>query len=163
MRIVFLDIDGVLNPGMGDLAPHMVKALNRITDVSGAKIIVHSSRRYNSSAWELRRMLQQAGVTGEILGTAPTPTFVEDPESHFFVVTNEEMARFNQGLPPKWDFERAAAIQQWLDLHLEVGPKDYVILDDTHEMGHLHARFLRTDSHEGLTEAFADKAIEMLA
>jgi len=42
-KILFLDFDGVLNHGAGPFHPECVRELNRITDMTGAEIVVHSS------------------------------------------------------------------------------------------------------------------------
>jgi hypothetical protein len=84
MKVVFLDLDGVLNtfedhpPGAhtkvktpsgiiitvgvgGDFSPDLVANLNMITDQTGAKIVVHSTWRHTYDLGELREILAKAG------------------------------------------------------------------------------------------------------
>ena len=71
--VVSLDIDGVIKPLMwGKADPAMVAALNRITDTTGAAIVVHSSWRYHFDLDELRTRLAEMGVTGEVLAACDT-------------------------------------------------------------------------------------------
>jgi len=102
-----------------------------------------------------------AGVTGDVIGTAPTPD-TERRESGVIVLDEEGFRRFTQGMPTKADYERPAAIQRWLDDHLDVTPDDVVILDDTSFMAHLHGRHIRTRGDQGLTREQAGWAIRML-
>lgn len=164
MKVVFLDFDGVLNRGAGPWLPECVCWLNQVTNMTGAKIVVHSSWRYGRGLEEIREALRTYGapVTGEVLDLAPVPEGAQKRESGLIVLDDEDFAQFAQGLPTKWAYERPAAIQRWLDEHPEVGPYDYVIFDDTEEMAHLAPRFLRTSISTGLTEWHAEKAIRLL-
>ena len=88
MKIDFLDFDGPIIPiqshenrrgRMEKAWPACVKALNRITDTTGAKIVVTSSWRdtsvkklYNGQALEeMKSLLDAWNVTGEVLGITP--------------------------------------------------------------------------------------------
>lgn len=174
IRIVFLDFDGVINKGAGPWWPECVAELNRITDATGAKIVVHSTWRYGRTLDEIRSILtdghlhmaQAAQVTGEIIDLAPVPDGAKaDHAQGIIVLDDEDFARFAKGLPTKWAYERPAAIQRWLDDHPEVGVNDIVILDDvTSEpgMAHLNHRWVKTQINIGLTRAHSDRAIALL-
>lgn len=166
--VVFLDIDGVLNTpeeyakwnaaepltlGPGDktellFAPRLVKRLNRITETTGADIVISSSWRLyygegrvgGATLGELYDLLKRVGVTGKIVG--PTP--VDEPM--------------------RWQ-----AIDAWLrDWHgrwLEPRTLDFAVLDDDvphedweHKSRHVHCRALPG----GLTEENERQAIELL-
>jgi len=89
-KLIFLDIDEVLsNHALGTTDPAIRKAfndidtihgklssinianLNSITDQTEAKIVISSSWRILSDLDELRDILYNAGVTGEIIGLTP--------------------------------------------------------------------------------------------
>ena len=59
MKIVFLDFDGVINQGSGRWLVPLVERLNRITGMTGAKIVVHSSWRYDRPVEVLREVLTE--------------------------------------------------------------------------------------------------------
>jgi hypothetical protein len=166
MKIVFLDFDGVINKGAGPWCHDNVRALNLITDRTGAKIVVHSSWRYGRSLDEIRRVLRNHGapVTGEVIDLAPVPHNAVKRESGVIVLSDEDFARFAKGMPTKWAYERPAAIQRWLDDHPDVKHSDFIILDDCGPpgMAHLNHRFIHTRMNVGLTREQAYKAILML-
>src|SRR5688500_9278670 len=87
MKVVFLDIDGVLvnrkslmkASGLRATAdPHCVEALNAITDATSAKIVVSSTWRYfhrsmgfASPLAFMRMKLAEWGVRAEVIGCTP--------------------------------------------------------------------------------------------
>src|SRR5512143_2968414 len=112
MKILFLDIDGVLNYGKyikrldgqfddpkNQIDPEAVVRLNAITDLTGCKIVVSSTWRLaflNRMAEPLRSLqgcLRSYGITGEVIDMTP----------------NKPNALRNQ---------RGKEIQAWLDEHL---------------------------------------------
>lgn len=147
MKIVFLDIDGVLNSRRffannkailspdAHIDPQAVAQLNQITDATNALIVVSSTWRFafmhNISG--LRDFLSQKGVTGKVLDITPT---------------NND-SRMNQ-------------IQSWLDNT----PRDidsFVILDDESLGGKSLDKWLvLTTKQDGLTSADVQKAIKVL-
>lgn len=147
MKLVFLDVDGVLVnrasyslPGSGSTSrsiahPDCVKALNMIITETGAFIVVSSVWRY-CGTFGMREHLNRWGVTqGRIIGCTP---FLQDR------IRGEE-------------------IQSWLDHFTSVTVESFVILDDDRDMKHLTHRLVKTDGIVGLTEADADKAIALLS
>jgi len=161
LRIIFLDLDGVLNHGAGPWLPQNVRELNRITDLTGAKIVVHSLRRFGKSLEDMSQDLERAGVTGEVLDLAPVPSWVQQ-SSGIIVLDQEDLSDFMEGRPTKWANQRPASIQAWLNRHPEVCRTDFVILDDTQTMGDLKDCFIRIDANTGLTREDADEAIRRL-
>ncbi len=67
MLAVFLDFDGVINRGSGRWVSALVTQLNRITDRTGAKILIHSS-------WRWGRTLDDSPDLGHFVGT---PEFIQ--------------------------------------------------------------------------------------
>lgn len=83
MKVIFLDIDGVLNHyywyrerryksnlphPLDDFDPKSVSYLNNITDKTGAKIVISSSWRFDP---DIIIILHKVGITGEIIGCTP--------------------------------------------------------------------------------------------
>ena len=79
MKLIFLDIDGVLVT-LSDLSVRLkhekivnekcVKNLNRIIIETGAKIVISSAWRFNGLN-EMRCILKFWGVLGEVIGATP--------------------------------------------------------------------------------------------
>ena len=148
MRVLFLDIDEVLNstnhqgtdiPWLERDSPAYdaqaidafhVKILNQITEATGALIVVSSSWRNAHPLNRLRQILRIAGVTGTVIGDTP-------------IRVGER--RYNE-------------IQDWLD---HVQPDAYVILDDV-DMGPLADHHVQTTDEDGLLPEHVEAAIKIL-
>ncbi|HVY94789.1 MAG TPA: HAD domain-containing protein [Bryobacteraceae bacterium] len=141
MKIVFCDIDGVLNnPGCysrrtanGTPAdPKCIAALNRILQATGARIVL-------SSTWRIDGM-----------------EFCNDRFAEWGVVA----AIFD--VTPQLDFSpRGHEIDAWLKA-CEEEIEAFVILDDTANMYPHLDRLILTEESCGLTEEDADRAIAIL-
>jgi hypothetical protein len=151
MRVVFLDFDGPIIPlmshehrrGIMEKAwPPCIAALNRITDATGAKIVISSTWRLGQSP-EAARLLREWGATGEIIGVTPDLSCKVGEETNGIWVTTC----------------RGKEISAWLSENL---PESFVILDDDDDMDELKPFLIQTPFEIGLTEDDADKAIEML-
>jgi hypothetical protein len=140
MRVVFLDIDGVLNsadylyslrrrPGTHKIDPLAVQRLNRITDATGAVIFVSSTWRIMGLK-AIRTLLREHGVTAKIVGVTPDDNRI-----------------------------RGLQIAQCINTH---DVDAYVILDDDADMGRLMSRLVQTDFDHGLTDEHAARAIAVL-
>lgn len=142
MKVIFLDIDGVL---VNDLYakqhkadPYCVDALNTITNVTGAKIVISSSWKYSYSATKLTLMLKQWGVTGDIIGSTPN-------------VENRP---------------RAYEVGSWLADYIEdvgVPVESFVVIDDDSSACPSSMWCVRTKFENGLTMQNADRAIGILS
>lgn len=146
-RVLFLDIDGVLNsatwfakmqadalsrrPISHMIDPDCVARLNQILDASGAEVVISSSWRIVHSLGEINAALKEKGFTGKIIGKTPT----------------------NGG-------SRGAEIQQWLTAHGRTA-EDLVILDDDSDMGHLAPRHVCTSWGVGLTDADVGRTLAL--
>jgi HAD domain in Swiss Army Knife RNA repair proteins len=75
-KVLFLDFDGVLNTYASHdtlvIEPTKVARLNRITDVTGAEIVVSSAWRNALKLPALRVALNRSGVTAHVLAATPT-------------------------------------------------------------------------------------------
>lgn len=149
IKVIFLDFDGVLcnhesiakgyglrtSPEQDPYGPHAdcVTALNRIIERTGALIVVSSTWRHSGAA-NMRGTLERWGVRGTVVGITPR-------------------------LPGK---VRGAEIAEWLETYTRYPVESFVILDDDSDMGQLRHRLVKTDNVIGLTEADAERAIEIL-
>ncbi len=153
MKIVFLDIDGVLNSeqlmvklgpdlwGDGEiLDPLAIDRINALTDVTGAKIVISSSWRIAYEWDELVSILKNSGVKAEIIDR--TPRFHYD--------------------------DRADEIWSWLD-NTQENVETYVILDDDrlerkrdNSDPVLDMHFVRTSWLDGLQDRHVEAAIKVL-
>ena len=153
MRVVFLDFDGPIIPIMSHQNKHglmekawppCISALNRITDTTGAKIVLSTSWRWPSqNGPHADELLKTWGATGEIIGSTPILETAWKPDSVLWT-----------GVP------RGRELQAWLDQHQDV--ESFVILDDDADMAHLIPFLIQTPFEVGLTESDADRAIAML-
>lgn len=157
MKVIFLDIDGVLNTGeyiaeIGKdpeerkvlrativnyskmIDPNASALLNVITEKTGAKIVVSSTWRILHPWDDLVWMLRNRGVTGDLLDKTP-----------------------------KRGRDRGHEIGMWLDKHPEV--THFVILDDDDDIDPYEAHHVKTKfngAHGGLQQGHVTRAIEML-
>lgn len=156
MKIIFLDIDGVLNvypQGRDEYGakfhPHFETNLKRIIDETGAKIVVSSTWRA-SGLQNMQDMWRDRGLAGEVIDI--TPSFRNTREN----------------------FIRGEEIDAWLEKandHYNI-TRYCIIDDDTDFLLYQMPNFVRTSQnkdHEdcidigyGLTSKCTDKVIEIL-
>lgn len=151
MKIIFLDIDGVLNSmqyiirlnGLFDrpenqMDPEAVVRLNRLTDATGAKLVISSTWRIpflnEGNLDALSRMIRSYKITAEVVGMTPR----------------------------KFTSNRAQEISIWLhDTDLEV--EQYVIIDDSvSDLDGLEDRLVATKFNDGIQDEHVEKAIALL-
>lgn len=152
MRIIFLDFDGPIIPlmshqnkrGILEKAwPPCVAALNRITNETGAKIVVSSTWRADGIT-KTRGWLKQWGVKAKVIGITP----------HLREKSNGSLICIQK--------PRGLEIAKWMEDYEREPIESFVILDDDKDMEHLMPFLIHTPFEVGLTEADADKAIQML-
>ena len=158
MKVIFLDIDGVLNShrfykerkangwkrteDADEICPKHVQQFNRILDATGAKVVLSSTWRKFHELPEMVGILKSRGCKlAQFIGRTP------DGET-----------KMESGL---WSScRRGVEIQQWLDSN--PGVERFVILDDDSDMEHLLPYLVRCDGMTGLTDAEADEVIKRL-
>lgn len=147
MKVLFLDVDGVLNcnrrwkgPNAEHLDSFCLLSLADIIEKTEAKIVVSSTWRLYSHIYDstecsgLLIRLNRYGLDKEVIGYTPDIT-------------------------PRGP--RANEIKQWLSEHPEV--ERFAILDDDADAGFgLEENFFRTNFTHGLTEEIANSVIEFL-
>lgn len=162
MKIIFLDIDGVLNCDDTfikqraeydkdreayleklknhhfsedvDIDKKLVEELNKIIRATGAKIVVSSSWRIGRTVEELRHLLKRNGCIGEVI---------------------DRTGRSSHGI-------RGFEIQEWIDTHKEFHIENFIILDDDADMEHLYSFLIRHNFRYGLTPKLRNIAIGRL-
>ncbi len=147
-RILFLDIDGVLNSteffkrtefeARGERPGSMIDEtcvgrLNRLLYRIQADVVFSSSWRIHFSQAEIVDGLQQHGFRGDVIG-----------------------------ITPKYLGCRGNEIQAWLTARGR-SADDCVILDDSSDMAHLIPRLIRTSNDVGLTDADCDRAVALFS
>ena len=142
VRVLFLDIDGVLNrtayrPAVSvglrswiepDLAANLTEALR----ITGAQIVLSSDWRINRELDVLREELAAATIDGTLLDVTPNIEGV-----------------------PRWH-----QIQAWMETN-GASHQDVVIIDDLYEMGPLAARFVRASPLNGLDRRAVDAIVAL--
>ena len=130
MRVLFLDVDGVLNrtgykPGSSAglrswIEPELARRLSKVIAATGASLVMSSDWRRGRALPLLQEELGAAGIVGSLIDVTP--------------VLGEQRWR---------------EIDSWMKTH-EVAPASVVIVDDGYDMGGLAARFVRTSPLNGL-------------
>jgi hypothetical protein len=154
MKVIFLDIDGVLNLYCESrdeygccFHQHLVENLKRLIDKTGAKIVISSTWRF-SGLVIMKEMWEKRNLPGEVVGI--TPNFMK----HYGTTLC-----------------RGKEIDAYLEEHPEI--TNYVILDDDNDMEpHQLKNFVMTSGNKdhsdcvdvgyGLTKECTDLAIKIL-
>jgi hypothetical protein len=138
MRVIFLDVDGVLNNfellrqnGFDYIDPGMVALVGLIVKKTKAKIVLSSSWRLDAADMRL---------VGMALG---------------------EQGLFIYDTTPKSAGARSHEISSWLESNPSADV--YAVLDDDEDAGFgMSGSFFQTDPEVGLTEEIAMKVVEHL-
>jgi HAD domain in Swiss Army Knife RNA repair proteins len=158
VRVIFLDVDGVLNNGgywqrvpqternHEDFDPDSVEALNLIVEKSKARFVISSTWRLHHTLREMRSIFRRNGVKGVILDFTP---------EEYEVVVRRAYGSVDK---PR---QRGYEIATWLD-EQEVKPEGFVIIDDDSDMAHLMEFLVKTDSMKGLQMEHVEPALKIL-
>lgn len=147
MKVIFLDIDGVLNcqataqrhRGVIGIDPYLVAIFNRIIFATEASIVL-------SSTWRLAEQWRQE-VRSQVMD------FIDITPRHPKECGNDTDEPFCN--------RRGCEIEIWLKQHPEV--ERYAIIDDDSDMlPEQLPNFFKTTWQEGLTEEVAQKVIAHL-
>ena len=156
MKIIFLDIDGVLNHDNWyvskryqdmqwdednelDIDPKCTERIIKICEQTGAKIVISSDWRISWYGTTIR--LERGGIKPEyILDKTPERIWINIPG---------------------FDHSRGAEINDWLEMHPECDK--YVIIDDrTDFKPEQQKHFIHINPHCGITDEDMNKAINIL-
>jgi len=159
MKIIFLDIDGVLNSDNWERTdeyfnkkypenmfdPKAVKLLNKMIDDTGAKVVLTSTWRLKYSLAEMKELFSKIGLLCDLIDFTPD-----------LKKGNNYTLRGNE-------------ILKWCKDNREItGTKyndytDFIILDDNSDMIYWQAKyFFQTDRLCGLSPTIAREATRML-
>ena len=163
MKVIFLDIDGVLNSsdymrclhrlkvnhGIGDTMDEYgqlfdsrcVNYLDLIIRETGAKIVISSTWRMGGLP-KMQAMWQARSLPGEVIGITPRYPSGEIQEKYY-----------QPGVG------RGYEIQEWLEEHSNI--ESYVILDDDSDMLS-HQKFVKCGNHYGIDYSVYKDAVEKL-
>lgn len=156
-RILFLDIDGVLNTkfwyGQGKrdkygsvFDPNAVDNLAKIIEETGADIVISSSWKYMGLSM-LRRMWKDRNLPGKVVDV--TPDIMCDE-----LLMNEEDINYL--------YNRGSEIKGWLLQHKDEDIQ-YVILDDFDNiLPEQQSHFIQTDHDVGITNVNVKQAIMIM-
>ena len=161
-KVIFLDIDGVLNSNFWNndhqkeisdgkyIDVEKVKLLSGLVQRSGASIILHSGWRF----WfgeDLKPLREEAGYLESLLQNEGMSVAGMTPD-----LTTEEIRRTK-----KFSKVKAAEILAWLENNPDV--EKWVVLDDLELHNEDIAKCqVRTDAEQGLTESDVEKALDIL-
>lgn len=157
MKVLFLDIDGVLNSrdrpciqrSMYGIDPWHTERLNEIVERCGCDIVISSTWRIGRTVEELRALLEKAGFrhARRVIGKTGSASRIGGSFTPEWLA--EQQAKFGH-----WG--RGLEIMGWLrDQHgfgWEDAVKDIVILDDDSDMWHLTEHLVQTSFNHGLTQ-----------
>ena len=143
MKVIFLDVDGVLNTdstvyrfGSDFIDPVLVKLVAKIVWKTGAIIVLSSSWRLDSKDTQLvRDALAAEGLS--IQGCTPF-----------------------HAAPSKW-IPRNEEIMEWIHTRGH-NVTEFAVIDDDNS-AEIGGKFFQTNDQEGLTEELASRIIEHLA
>ncbi len=163
MRVVFLDMDGVLNsaeyvmpkaksgwqPALDEhwacmINPFAVAWLNRILAATSAQVVISSSWRYHVEPDRMQSILDLRGFKGTVIGR--TPTIPELPEG-----------LRDTGL-------RGTEIEVWLAKNKHLDIENFAILDDMSAsyFGSMAPYLVHTSWARGLLSRHVAEAVSML-
>ena len=148
MKIIFLDIDGVLNSvqyykkvdrkeeDWNRFNPNAVEIIKRLVEEFNAKIVISSTWRYGLVK-ELKNEMVKSGLIKYLHKDWKTPVIYPGHQN------------------------RGNEIRAWLENHPDTDK--YVIIDDDESiLGEQKKHFIKTDINEGMTEKHYYNAREIL-
>ena len=162
MKILFLDIDGVLNSQLffeseeykkdddhTMIDTKLVHHINRIVEETGCKIVISSSWRH-SGLDECNRKLLSKGLNEMAIDITPSLYFEKNKHDYTYSVP------------------RGCEIKAWLEMNKgilgdKISKTNYVILDDDSDMLlWQRENYFRCDSYCGITHNVAYRVIQFL-
>ena len=163
MKVLFLDIDGVLNTKYWytqmdrntpkdkygyAFDPNSVANLKRIVEDTGAEIVISSSWKCMGLS-QMEDMWRDRNLPGRIIGI--TPNSVSDEMLLNADIDSIELFHI-----------RGEEIKEWLMKHAK-RVSSYAIIDDMDNMlPEQQSHFVQTNPEVGITEGDAQKTIEIL-
>jgi 16S rRNA C1402 (ribose-2'-O) methylase RsmI len=154
MKIIFLDIDGVLTiPRLSwddpkteyelkkVIRPEKIELLNHVINETNAKVVISSSWRIITSLYEIKEAFEENGFVGVVYDITPGKFQIDEKNNI-------------------WS-QRGHEIQKWMD-RFPRKIESFVIVDDNSDMVHLMDRLVLTNQIKTLQVEDCQKMIEML-
>lgn len=164
MKIIFLDIDGVLstqNVSFYCFDSSCVIRLNKILEQSKAKIVISSTWRKGRTIEQLKDLfLCQGDRHKTINNPIIDPTLLID-KTPVLTDSQKEDLKLRKNLDPEL-FGRGLEISAWIDLTKD-NIESYLVLDDdiADIAPHLH-RHIKTDCYLGLQDHDIEPSLKIL-
>lgn len=160
MKIIFLDIDGVLNthesmyrryfnrdvcleeeiglerPMYHELSYYSTRLLSDIIKEVDANIVISSTWRYHWEPQEMEKIMKYFGFEHDNKVIGSTDILSGQP--------------------------RGIEIQKWLDDNKHLGIENFIIIDDDSDMEHLSDKLVKTENETGFLMTHRIKATNML-
>lgn len=184
MKIIFLDIDGVLNCELWykqrfeildrsdvtgnyplyEFAPFLIERLNKIIEATEAKVVISSTWRLGRTAQQLQEILNSVGFKGEVIDVTPHFYAKGKFDDKSISYTIPRGCEIDWWLVNKGNFQRINWSRKFQEEYLQKAiVKNYVILDDDSDMLYTQLEhFVKTDVYHGLKEEHAQQAITIL-
>lgn len=165
-KLIFLDVDGVLNHELyytekdqqqradeigypqSEFDPKTIELINSVVKQTGAKVVISSCWRNNRTVEEINELFKSVGLNEDIAGKTPNLAVYD-------LATKQ---RTNISTP------RGCEIAEYI--HINYGyfnDVKYVILDDDSDMLlHQQKNFIWIDSYAGLTEEHVQQILKIL-
>ena len=155
-KIIFLDIDGVLNNEDSDLiylgedsvsyggffCPELVDKLNTIIENTNASIVLSSTWRLGLDITKAQQLTVEMNIKGEVIGVTDA-------------IWDSHVLRGNEIY--KWILDNENLVGKYYDY------KDYLILDDDSDMLYWQRNnFVQTNGLKGLTDSNVMESIAIL-
>jgi hypothetical protein len=187
MKVIFLDIDGVLNHEnwfkkrmtikndfnskewndhypFYEFDPESVKQLNKIIDKTGAKVVISSTWRHGRTVEQLQEILDKVGFIGEVIDK--TPSFIARGTDNLGEKISYTIPR---GCEIDWWLESKGfqrinwSKEKQLEFLEKSKVKNYIILDDDSDMLYgQREHFVKTNWKDGLNDIQTNLSIEIL-
>ena len=140
MKIIFLDVDGVITtPPKWLISIDKIRLLKRIVDETGAKIVLSSSWRCDTVSETISRLQRGIDIENEYMTWLTNSIYDVTPIKN----------------------TRGEEIKDWLDSHDNI--ENYVIIDDDSDMlDEQLFHFVQTNFEDGITDTIAVRAIKVL-
>lgn len=181
IRVVFLDIDGVMatfnSMRMGwmyrkkrgkksrkyssivhdrlTLSRKCIRTLNRLVVETRAKVVISSAWRYGKPTGYFQRLFRSKGFCGEVIDKTPTWDKYKDMIG---IKTVNDLELF-------WNHERGNEINLWLEWNKHKNIEFYIVIDDeVSDIKPLHeGKFIQTNMEQGFQgEDLLQEAIKKL-
>lgn len=177
MKIIFLDIDGVLNStpfldkalnNSNDATAREQKTLEILKDIDGChpSFGLRSLRSIDTKPVSFLNMIAKRSGAKFVISSSWRHTYTYK-EIGVFLKHHGFMGEVIGSIPNRIDppkgvtsVKRRHEIQAYLDLHPEI--VEFVILDDNVDMGHLNDHFIMTDINIGLETKHIVEALSIL-